>query len=124
RDETELVDGRPRRDLRSDRRRDRHRTRGRLLGLVRAERLFGEETAGRGVRARAAAAADREIPALAALPFVRVRIPELLEHARRAPDVFERLNARIARADRQVPARVHQAFVRDETHARAGQTST
>ena len=62
---------------------------------VGAERLHCQKTAGRGVGARAAAAADRLEAAVAALPFQRAGGPELFKDGRVAPDVGEPLAARL-----------------------------
>src|SRR5215831_7533084 len=93
------------------------------VGAVGAERLFGQERAGRGIRPRAAAAANRVVAAIVALAFERLRIAELLEDRRVVPDVLERLHARVAGGDRQVPAGIDAAFVRDEADARAGEAA-
>jgi hypothetical protein len=59
------------------------------IGPVGTERLLGEKAAGRGVRSRAAAAAQRLIAALAALALERVGVSELLEDRRVVTDVLE-----------------------------------
>src|SRR5438067_2999857 len=93
------------------------------IGPVGAERFLREERAGRGVRARAASAADGLIAAHTTLPFVGIRIAQQSEHFGVVPDVGESLRARVACRDRQVTTRIHSTFVRDETDARSRQAS-
>src|SRR5437868_6608443 len=92
-------------------------------GLIGAERFLGEERSGGGIGARAAAAADRLVAAFAALAVVGARVAQLREHARAVPDVGKPLDARVARADRQVAARIDFAFVRHEADAGAGEAA-
>src|SRR5262245_168790 len=83
------------------------------VGAVGTERFLGQKRAGGGVGAGAAAAANPAVAALAALPFERARIAELLKHGRVVPDGPEALHARVAGADRQVAARIDAPFVGD-----------
>src|SRR6185503_14600883 len=85
------------------------------VGPVSTERLLGEKASRGRVSARAASAADCFEAALAALAFVGLRIAKLLKDRRIGPDVGERLDTRVAGADRQIAARIDLADVRDET---------
>src|SRR3954470_2100134 len=91
--------------------------------LIRTERLFREERSGRGIGTGAAAAADGAVPARAALAFVALEVAQPREHRRSVPDLGERRRARVAGADRQISARIDDAFVRHEADARAGEAS-
>src|SRR5476649_1103569 len=93
------------------------------IRAIRTERLLREKTSRRRVGTGAAAAAQRLIAALAALPFERVRVAQLLEHRRVVPDVLEGGLPRAAGADREVTAGVDIAFVGDEADGGAGEAA-
>src|SRR5262245_24741339 len=93
------------------------------VGAIGAERFFGEKRSGVRVGPGATAAADGAVAAVAALAFERVRIAQLREHGRVAPDVAELLTAGVAGGDGQVAARVDLSFVRHEADAGAGQAA-
>src|SRR5512142_2587937 len=93
------------------------------LGLVDAERLFGEEVAGGGEGAGAAAHANVAELAAAALPFQVVGLAPLAEDFGVVPDIGEGLLAQVAGDDWQISARKNFAFVRDKTDARSGEAA-
>ena len=92
-------------------------------GLIHAERLLGQEVAGGGVGARAAAHADVAEFAAAALAFEVVVVAQLLEDLRVVPDFGEALLAQVAGQRRQIAAGENFAFVREEANAGSRQAA-
>src|SRR5580704_4840524 len=86
---------------------------------VDAEWLFRHEVASLRESARPTSHANIAKLAAAALSFQATGIAQLLKDYRVIPDLGERGFFQVTRNHGQIPARIHFAFVRDETNSRA-----
>jgi hypothetical protein len=88
-------------------------------GVIRAQRFFSKKIPCRLKRPRPASSTNSQILTPAALSFVQGKISQFAEYIRLFPHFPETILSNIPALQFQVPARLHNAVMGDETKSRS-----